>query len=972
MAPDAGSISAGRKLAHAKQWKLLGASDTHLWGELQGSGAKPYQTCIERAEPAFHCSCPSRKFPCKHGLALAFIEAETPAALSSTEAPAWVEEWVNKRAEREGRKQSRSQAAAQPVDADTAARRAKEQERRAGARLEKARGGVAFISQWLRDGLRQGIATQADQPYRYWDELAARTIDAQIGGLARHFRQLPALRHARAQWQTPFLDTYARLHLLCSAFGQYEQLEPAWRGDLDAALGITQDKDELFASAGITDRWCVLGMTGGEDEGLRFQRCWLYGERSGHTAMLLDFAARGQVLPAYAPPGCGFEAEINFYPSAWPQRALLKERTDTQKFNTLPGGVENMAAAQERYVSAAEKLPWVERIALTLRSVTPLVRDEIGLIVDSNGEALPLGADCDNAWELLALSAGQPVDLFCEFDGETLLPLTMADARGVRALPQGGTRITAAATTTHYPPWRQAMTTALLGSERQQQTLSANGPAGEVLESLYPQGVLPAGGEPRSRALLDAVSVLSLYRKAAQSPQHIESLPEPCPDDEMPTANEVAAGHLRQIIGDKDAALLGEWLDSAAACGKRCPEALLPRLLDATTQAKEIDPHLAEVIGRRGAWLAGLREPWRALYTAAQTDQQADAARVWEEGSVKERHAALQRMRAMDPDAARERLGEVMGKETANVRAILLKTLREGLGERDEVFIENCLADKSQEVRQCATELLSLLPGALFNQRVQARANTWLQFKPRGGLLSHLGGKKGELEIVLPEAWDAAWQRDGLAEKAPRGKGAKAWWLEQTLALVAPRYWTQQWKLKAEECLALLEGHEWREAMLGGLLQATLNQRDAGWALALLGGAAKEIADTNIRVSLWQVLAPEARERFLIERINAGKGEAQIESLQIAQALGGIWSAGLSRTVLDAWRRMVSESEANRDYRVATQMREGATQLAPQELSRFEQIFGRELANEGPWHNILNETRERLRFRHAMHEAIRN
>lgn len=975
MAPDAASMAAGRKLAQATQWKLLGASDTHLWGELQGSGAKPYQTCIERAEPAFHCSCPSRKFPCKHGIALACIEVDTPAALPASAPPEWVEAWIAKRAGNQARKQTRSEAAAKPVDAETAARRAKEQEKRANARLDKARGGVEFVSQWLSDGLRQGLAAHADQPYRYWDELAARTVDAQIGGLARHFRQLPALRHARAQWQTPYLDTYARLHLLCSAFGQYEQLEPGWRGDLDAALGFSQNKDELLASMGIKDRWCVLGMTEGEDEGLRYQRTWLHGERSGQTAMLLDFAARGQVLPACAPPGCGFEGEIIFYPSAWPQRALLKDRAPPETLNALPGGVESLDAARECYASAAEKLPWIERIALTLRAVTPLLRDSMWLVADCNGDALPLSPDCDNAWELLALSAGQSVDLFCEFDGETLLPLTVANSHGARALPQGSARIAAAPEAAQYPPWRQAVTTTLLGAERQQHALSASGPAGGVLERLYPQGALPADSEARSRALLDAVSVLSLYRKAAQAPQRITPLPEPCPPDELPAASDAAAYHLRQILDAKDAALLREWLASAAACGKRCPEVLLPKLLDTATQSRKAGPHLAAVLGRRGAWLAGQHKPWHALCSGTQDDPLRD----WEEGSPEKRRQALQRLRTTEPDAARERLAAVMGSEAAGVRAALLAALREGLSERDEAFLESCLADKSQEVRQNAAELLSLLPDAAFKRRVQARAQAWLQFKPKTGLLSHLGGKKGELEATLPEAWDAAWARDGLIEKAPRGKGVKAWWLEQTLALIPPRFWTQQWKLSAAECLALLEKHEWRDALLGGWVQATLTQRDAEWAEALLSdadgniaAAARTVADAGLHASLWQVFSPDVRERVLIERIRTRRSDALLDLLTILSALDEAWSRELSLTVLDAWQRLVDESGASRNYRLGALLREGATYFAPQEFPRFEQAFARELASEGPWHGIINETRERLRFRQAMHAALRN
>jgi len=959
MAPDAGSVAAGRKLAQARQWKLLGASDTHLWGELQGSGAKPYQTCIERAEPAFHCSCPSRKFPCKHGLALAFIYAETPAALSASEVPAWVVAWATKRVEREERKQSRSEAASQPPDAETAARRVKDQEKRAGARLDKARGGIAFVSQWLRDAVRQGLATQAEQPYRYWDELAARTVDAQIPGLARHFKQLPALRHARAQWQTPFLDSVAHLNLLCNAFERYDELGPEWRADLDAALGMAQGKEDVLAAAAVTDHWCVMGMTSGEDEGLRYQRSWLYGQQSGRTAMLLDFAARGQVLPGYGPPGSCFDAEIVFYPSAWPQRALIKQRSESPDFraNTRAGGV----------------LPGgVERIALTLRAVTPLLHEAGWLVVDQNGDALPLSPECNNAWEMLALSGGQAVDLFCEFDGETLLPLSLADMREVCALPTGSGRMEAGRASAYYPPWRLALTAALLGSERQQQVLMADGPAGEVLARLYPQGVLPAESEIRSRALLNAVSMLALNRKAVQPALHGVALPEPCQADEAAPASAVAAGHLRQIIDAKDAALLHEWLAIAAASGRRCPPALLPRLLDAAAQNKETDPHLATVLGRRGNWLAGLHEPWRALLAATQRDTQADVVRDWEEGSSEARRAALQRLRTVEPDAARERLAAVFANEAAAVRAALLATLSVGLSARDEEFLEVCVADKSQEVRQRAAELLSQLPGSAFNQRAQARADSWLKFKGKTGLLSRLGGKKGELEVKLPEAWEAAWLRDGLSEKPPRGKGAKAWWLEQTLSYIAPQHWQQQWNLSAAECLSLSEGHEWRDAIVGGWLQATLIQRDNEWAIALLGDAGSGVVDAAMRVRLWQVLEPARRERYFIESLNACRGAALLELLLLLPALGGAWSDALSSAVLDAWRDLVRAADAHKDYRAYAVLRDGASQLATHELPRFEKLFAHELENESSWNKILNEARERLRFRHAMHAAIIN
>ncbi len=63
MAPDAASLANGRKLSDVAKWRGLGQSDSHLWGEIQGSGSKAYQTCIEFAEPAFIVPVRAASFP---------------------------------------------------------------------------------------------------------------------------------------------------------------------------------------------------------------------------------------------------------------------------------------------------------------------------------------------------------------------------------------------------------------------------------------------------------------------------------------------------------------------------------------------------------------------------------------------------------------------------------------------------------------------------------------------------------------------------------------------------------------------------------------------------------------------------------------------------------------------------------------------------------------------------------------------
>lgn len=80
LAPDSASAKAGQGLAGRRAWRSLGHADGTAWGECQGSGKAPYQAQIDLSEPAFRCTCPSRKFPCKHGLGLFLLLASEPVA----------------------------------------------------------------------------------------------------------------------------------------------------------------------------------------------------------------------------------------------------------------------------------------------------------------------------------------------------------------------------------------------------------------------------------------------------------------------------------------------------------------------------------------------------------------------------------------------------------------------------------------------------------------------------------------------------------------------------------------------------------------------------------------------------------------------------------------------------------------------------------------------------------------------------
>ena len=75
LAPDASSVKAAQALLKPGQWPTLGFNENAVWGECKGSGSKPYQVEADLSGPVFKCTCPSRKFPCKHSLALLLLLA---------------------------------------------------------------------------------------------------------------------------------------------------------------------------------------------------------------------------------------------------------------------------------------------------------------------------------------------------------------------------------------------------------------------------------------------------------------------------------------------------------------------------------------------------------------------------------------------------------------------------------------------------------------------------------------------------------------------------------------------------------------------------------------------------------------------------------------------------------------------------------------------------------------------------------
>lgn len=415
LAPDEAAARAGKGLATPQKWAALGGDGQIVWGLAKGSGEKPYQTRIDLGEPAFKCSCPSRKFPCKHALGLLLLWVDKPKAFATSERPDWVQQWVQDRATRAARKEQK-QVEAQEVDGETRARRQAQQEERAASHEQKVAVGIEELQVWLGDVMRRGLAAVAQEPAAFWDGTAARMVDAQAPGLARQVRELKELAGAGRNWHGRMLERLGRLYLVAQAYGRLDELPSGAQADVRVAIGWTQRLEELNDREGVRDCWAVLARHTEVQDRLRMQKTWLWGQRGRRGAMLLEFAHGNDPLDVGLPPGTAVEADLVYYDGAWPLRAAMKQRCgDPEAVAAMPGfGEIDEALAAQAMALAAN--PLLEEFPMPLQAAVFRRDRENWLVCDREGRTLPAAVG-EKGWRLAGLSGGRPVGLFGLWDG---------------------------------------------------------------------------------------------------------------------------------------------------------------------------------------------------------------------------------------------------------------------------------------------------------------------------------------------------------------------------------------------------------------------------------------------------------------------------------------------------------------------------------------------------------------------------
>lgn len=193
MAPNAAAITNAKKISQKGGFVKLFKSDDGLFfmGECKGSGKSNYTTTIDAVnpdQPVFSCSCPSRQFPCKHGLAL-LTEIVAGKAFESCDIP---EAIVEKRQKREVREEKKKSGEAPKVNKAALAKKMKKQ-------LE----GLDLAEQCVRDMLSAGFGAISGNSLDTYKDLAKQLGDYYLPGpqqlLKRIIIELEAIKEDREQ-----------------------------------------------------------------------------------------------------------------------------------------------------------------------------------------------------------------------------------------------------------------------------------------------------------------------------------------------------------------------------------------------------------------------------------------------------------------------------------------------------------------------------------------------------------------------------------------------------------------------------------------------------------------------------------------------------------------------------------------------------------------------------------------------------
>lgn len=397
LAPDQSSLDAARKLLKHSSWPTLASDGASLvWGECQGSGSTPYRVVVSEIDAGYKCTCPSRKFPCKHSLALMWLRADGKLSFAPAQVPTWVSDWVSRR---RGPSSVSSQTEITPkasILATTSPAPEDQPDPKAEARADAARernridreasimAGLDDLDLWISDQLERGLAGFAAQSAQACRLIAQRLVDAKASGLATRMESLPARLFSLPEAVRPAaaIEELGLAHLLSAAYRRQNEaadaLPSGLKADVRQAIGWSLTREALLADPDAPRAkatWRIVAVRSEvQPDRLRRLETWLWRETSQQAlqfAVLIDFVpvATGAASSGFS-VGDRVQAELVFYPSALPLRAQIAQSLSgaVSSDDSLELPDQDLSEAYRSYEQAMLAQPWLDVWPMCIRS----------------------------------------------------------------------------------------------------------------------------------------------------------------------------------------------------------------------------------------------------------------------------------------------------------------------------------------------------------------------------------------------------------------------------------------------------------------------------------------------------------------------------------------------------------------------------------------------------------------------------
>ncbi|MFT7586205.1 MAG: hypothetical protein ACI9EW_002636 [Cellvibrionaceae bacterium] len=418
LSPDVMTVKATARLIDPARWELLGQNDTFIWGLLSRPNLSPHKIFVRLADLTGECSCISTKHPCKFLIALLVLFADNKSLFAVQQTPEWVKDQLLPQTS------SRHQSSI--------------------TELNEIQAGMAEFGRWLRDQARQGIANFAERQAADLESMANRLIDAHMPRIANDLRELgktacPPKGHPPDNWPEILIKGFGKFYLLTQAWKRYDRLSLAEQNDLIRACVFSTAKSNLQLAVSsilsvdthlnsdiVTDRWMVLGRRF-ETFGKNWvRRTWLYGLDSQRFAVLEDGVSGRRRLLSNLVTGSIYSVSVRFEAGT---TAFIGRPVEIPIPIHIPAAASLLTSPkldfikiETDFIKALTANPWLRVWPMILNSVRLQIdkHHEQWLVVDEQGQSIPVQNGAGIGWYLLAASSGRPIRLFGEWSADGL------------------------------------------------------------------------------------------------------------------------------------------------------------------------------------------------------------------------------------------------------------------------------------------------------------------------------------------------------------------------------------------------------------------------------------------------------------------------------------------------------------------------------------------------------------------------